>query len=272
MKKYDDTVDELFVIQGTIEIQHHVRYCLEPGKKKANRKPLTELHVKEQFTEDRGEWQKEPQRHCEEVYTDLEETKEAQECRSEYFKKEGNLQFTQESRSAEIPVDFVLQARDRLSDNKVNGLEDAIVSEMIKKLLMENIDTVARCFQERFMGFMDSPSSWKVVKLFFLRKPDTAPKKGINSYRAIAFDIGGVKVVCILYPSFSGEGKGVRKVEESTCWWSGWDKLPTPTGIGDEFIAKTLGMARRKESRDETWYSGKIDIVNGKLGHQDDLR
>ena len=37
--------------------------------------PLTELCVKVQFTEDREEWQKQLQRHCEEVYTDLEETK-----------------------------------------------------------------------------------------------------------------------------------------------------------------------------------------------------
>ena len=34
-------------------------------------KPLTELYVKGHFTEDREEWQKELQRHCEEVYTDL---------------------------------------------------------------------------------------------------------------------------------------------------------------------------------------------------------
>ena len=51
----------------------------QPRKKKANKMPLTELHVKGQFTEDREEWQKKPQRHCQEVYTDLEETKEAQE-------------------------------------------------------------------------------------------------------------------------------------------------------------------------------------------------
>ena len=36
------------------------------------------------------------------------------------------------------------------------------------------------------MGQMESPSSWKIVKLVFLRKPDVAPKKGIRSYRAIA--------------------------------------------------------------------------------------
>ena len=38
--------------------------------------------------EDREEWQKELQRHCEEVYTDHDETREVQEKRNEYFKKE----------------------------------------------------------------------------------------------------------------------------------------------------------------------------------------
>ena len=56
---------------------------------------------------------------------------------------------------------------------------------MIKKLPMEKIYTAARCFQERFTGQMESPSSWKVVKLVFLKKPDAAPTEGIGSYRAI---------------------------------------------------------------------------------------
>ena len=71
----------------------------------------------------------------------------------------------------------MLQGRAKLSDNKANGPEDAVVSEMIKKLQLEKIYTVARCYQERFMGLMESPSSWKIVKLVFLRKPDVAPKK-----------------------------------------------------------------------------------------------
>ena len=36
------------------------------------------------------------------------------------------------------------------------------------------------------MGLMESPSSWKIVKLVFLRKLDAASKKGIRSYRATA--------------------------------------------------------------------------------------
>ena len=50
--------------------EHLVKCCLETGKKKAKREPLTELYVKGHFTEDREECQKEPERHCEEVYTD----------------------------------------------------------------------------------------------------------------------------------------------------------------------------------------------------------
>ena len=41
---------------------------------------------------------RELQRHCEEVYIDQEEAKEAQESRIDYFKKKGNLQLTEEGR------------------------------------------------------------------------------------------------------------------------------------------------------------------------------
>ena len=131
---------------------HQVKCWLETGKKKAKRKPLTELYVNWHFTEDREEWQKELQRHCKEVYVDQEETQDAQEGRIEYFKKKGNQQITEEGRNAEITIDLVLQARAKMSDNKVNGPEDAIVSEIIKRLPMEKIYIIARCSQERFLG------------------------------------------------------------------------------------------------------------------------
>ena len=44
--------------------EHLVKFSMEPEKKKATRKPLTELYGKGQFTEDRAEWQEELQRHC----------------------------------------------------------------------------------------------------------------------------------------------------------------------------------------------------------------
>ena len=92
------------------------------------------------------------QRHCEEC------TLIRQESRIDYFK------ITEDGRTTEITVDLVLQARSKQSDNKVIGPEDAIVSEMVKKLPME-IYTIAMCFQERFMGLMESLNSLKIVKL-----------------------------------------------------------------------------------------------------------
>ena len=73
-----------------------------------------------------------------------------------------------------------------MSDIKVNRPEDAVVSEMIKQLPLEKICTITRCFQERFMGQMEAPSSWKMVKVVFLKKPHAKPKKGMRSYKAIA--------------------------------------------------------------------------------------
>ena len=116
----------------------------------------------------------------------MEEPREVQDKRIEYFKKNGDQKFTDEGRKAEITVDLVLQSRARMSENKVNGPDDAKVSDMIKQLPLKKVYIVTRCFQERFMGQMEAPSSWKIVKLVFLRKPDAELRKGIRSYRAIA--------------------------------------------------------------------------------------
>ena len=120
------------------------------------------------------------------MYTDQEATREVQENRIEYFKKMGDQQFTVNGRRAEITVDLVLQTRAKMSDNKVKGPEDTVVSEMIKQLLYEEIYIITKCFQESFMVQMEAPSSWKIVRLVFLREPDAEPKKGIASYGAIA--------------------------------------------------------------------------------------
>ena len=60
---------------------HAVKCSLMPGKKIPKRKPLDVLYVNGSFTEDREEWKKELQRHCDEVYVDPEETKDEQEKR-----------------------------------------------------------------------------------------------------------------------------------------------------------------------------------------------
>ena len=124
-----------------------------------------------------------------------------------------------EGRTLEITVDFVLQARAKMSDNKVNGPDDAIVSEMIKQLPLDKIYTVTTCFQERFMGQMESPTSWKnreidgVSKLMeggevgLLVKPRCCPGKRDQKLQGNCADISDVEVVCILYYSSLEKGK-----------------------------------------------------------------
>ena len=63
-----------------------------------------------------------------------------------------------------------------MAGNRAKGPEDRVVSEMIMQCLLEKISIITRCFQERFMGLMEAPSPWKIVRLVFLRKPDAEPK------------------------------------------------------------------------------------------------
>ena len=152
----------------------------------------------------------------------MEETKQEQEHRIEYlWKKERNQQFTEDGRNAEITVDQVLQARAKVSENKVNGPEDAIVSEMIKRLPMEKIYTITGCVQKRFHGHDG------VSKLVEGGEAGVLEEAGIRSYRAIALtSVMSKWCASCMHPAAFGK--------ESAYWWIGWDKLPTLASDGDE--------------------------------------
>ena len=95
------------------------------------------------------------------------------------------------------------------------------------------------------MGQMEAPSSWKIVKLVFLRKPDAEPKKGIRSYRAIAL--------------------GTRQLEETACGRLEWNKLPTPASKWQQIWCKRTGNGRRTKIRHgsvvrPTMYLASMDI------------
>ena len=65
---------------------------------------------------------------------DPEETIEEQQKRMLKYKEDGDRHFiTEHGRVVEISIVLVLQARAKMSENKVNGPEDSIVSEMIKQ-------------------------------------------------------------------------------------------------------------------------------------------
>ena len=138
---------------------HLVKCSMVSGRKKNRRKALLELFVDGTFTDNREEWQKELKRHCKSVHTDQEETEEVQKERIEYFKMKGDRHLLEEGRAGEMTVDLVLQARAKLSNNKVSVPADAVVSEMIKALPLEEVHVVAKCFQQRFMGAMEAPDS-----------------------------------------------------------------------------------------------------------------
>ena len=54
------------------------------------------------------------------MYTDQDETRELQEKIEDFEKKKKNRHVMEDGRGAEIIVDLVLQARAKMSENKVN--------------------------------------------------------------------------------------------------------------------------------------------------------
>ena len=79
---------------------------------------------------------------------------------------------------------------------------------------------------------MSDGRSQKIVKLFFLRKPDAEPKKEIRSYRAIAL----TSVMSKWYAScvvMRMQKERARDLEKTSCWRGQQDKLSTPAGVGN---------------------------------------
>ena len=92
-----------------------------------------------------------------------------------------------------------MQARAKLSENKVNGPEDAIVSEMIMRLPMEKIYTFSG--SDGVSKFMEGGEAG-VLEEAGCRADQRDQKLQSNSA-----DIGDVKVVRIVYPFALGEKK-----------------------------------------------------------------
>ena len=100
------------------------------GKRKDKRKPLKELYIEDTFTENRNEWNKELEKHSNEVYVDAEETTEVQKKDDRVYGGWGSTVH----RSWEGRRDF---GRPCVASHKVSGTEDNVVSAMITQLLPE---------------------------------------------------------------------------------------------------------------------------------------
>ena len=75
------------------------------------------------LSEDRAVWKTEPQRHCKEVYVDVEESAEKQKERIMQFRADRFWHCADDGRIADITVDLVLRARARMAEEKVHGPE-----------------------------------------------------------------------------------------------------------------------------------------------------
>ena len=71
---------------------------------------------------------------------------------------------------------------------------------------------IVRCFLERVMGQIESPSSWKLVKLVLLRITRRGVKEVNQKLQNSSVDVGDVKMVRIMDPPAFGKGNKARKV------------------------------------------------------------
>ena len=120
--------------------------------------------------------------------------------------KKGDLQFTEDRRNAEITVDLVLQAWANLSDNKVNGPENAIVSEMIKQLPLEKTHC-CEVFSGTFHGPDGISKFLEDREIGLLEETGRCPEERDQKLQGASADTGDVEAACILYFSALGEGK-----------------------------------------------------------------
>ena len=94
---------------------------------------------------------------CAEMYDDPEEDNGTQERRIRKSGQDGNRPKQEEGREEVVAVDVVLRARGIMQTDKANGLEDIIVTEMLKGSDdLHNYKRVPKC---GFRGECDSRAS-----------------------------------------------------------------------------------------------------------------
>ena len=86
-------------------------------------------------------------------------------------KFQGERGQTERGEGGTICSNLVSQSCREMQTDTATRPEDIIETEMLKELAIETIFETTDWFQRRFRGKCDSPSSWRIVKLVFLRKP-----------------------------------------------------------------------------------------------------
>ena len=200
---------------------------------------------------------------------DPEETKEMQEGRIEYFKRKGDQQFTKNGRRAQITIDLVLQARAKMSENRVNGPEDAVVSEITSREHLHHHKVPPGTLHGSDGGttFMkDRETS------VFYEKPDAEPKKNNKKLQSCCTDVGDVDMMRGVYYSSFEQRRGTRRLETVKCGELDGISCQHLQVMLTQVLQKTLGVARGRKTHDEARQCDTTTHVFGKHGHEDGVR
>ena len=155
-----------------------------PRGKATNRPVVAKLWVNVPArTETNGQKRSEPTVNV--VTTTKSETPDVQAERIRRPRTSGDRRGTLQGRRVTITVDKVLRARGKMLRNKANGPADCLVTEMLQCLPTETVYEVAHWFDKRFRGECRAPEARKILRLVFLKKPDTKLEIGLRGFRAI---------------------------------------------------------------------------------------
>ena len=124
------------------------------------------------------------------------------------------------------------------------------------------------------MDLMEAPSSWKIVKLVFLRKPDAEPKKGTRSYRATALTSVMSKwyASCIILRLEKGKEKELESCKKSHVGGIESISCQHSQVMMTNLLQKYLGMAGGQKTNDYARQRDTTHNVVGEHGHQVGLR
>ena len=151
------------------------------------------------------------------------------------------------------------QIQAKMSDNEVNGPEDAVVSEIIKQLPKRKYTSSRSAFRNASWARWKHQVRGEIVKLVFFWKTRCGTEEGNQKLQ-------GHCAVC--FSSF-GNREWTWELEEFTRGRNWRHQLPTLSSHDDKFVAETLGVAGGQKTKDEARQCETTHDILGEHGHQD---
>ena len=151
------------------------------------------------------------------------------------------------------------QIQAKMSDNEVNGPEDAVVSKMIKQLPKRTYTSSRSAFRNASWARWKHQVRGEIVKLVFFWKTRCGTEEGNQKLQ-------GHCAVC--FSSF-GNREWTWELEEFTRGRNWRHQLPTLSSHDDKFVAETLRVAGGQKTKDEARQCETTHDILGEHGHQD---